>query len=283
MATLSLVRPAAPPAPAPRRAGWRAELALRFAPRRGRTALVGRQHRGPLLVQRPFYPEGEVCHCYVLHPPAGIVGGDRLDVALDLEPGSHALLTTPGATRFHFSRELEAAVEQQARLADGAVLEWLPQETLLFDGAHARAATRIHLQDGARFCGWEILGFGRPACGERFASGTVDFRFELYRGGRPLLLERLRGAGPPPGLRGYGAWGTFVLTGAGGAALATARDILAVAGDALCGATLIGDTLVGRGLAAGCESLRGAFIALWSALRPICLGRPAAAPRIWWT
>jgi urease accessory protein len=264
--------------------GWHAELALHFAARRGRTHLLTRHQRGPLLVQRPFYPEGDaVCHCYVLHPPAGIVGGDRLDVTLDLDPGAQALVTTPAATRWYFSRARQARLRQDARVAAGATLEWLPQETLLFDGAHARMATRIHLEGSARFCGWEVLGFGRPACNERFTTGTLDFRFELYRQGRPLLLERLRSRGAVAGLRDYAACATFFATSACQKALACARDVLGSASDALCAATLIGDTLVGRGLATHCEPLIRAFGSLWAAVRPLTLGRDAVPPRIWAT
>lgn len=264
-------------------AGWRAELRLRFARRRGRSLLAARQQSGPLLVQRPFHPEGDdVCHCYLIHPPAGIVGGDHLELAVEVEGEAQALLTTPAATRFYFSRGREACVAQEARVAAGAALEWLPQETLLFDGAHARLATRIHLEGNARFCGWEILAFGRPACAEVFRHGTIDFRFEIRRDGRPLLLERLRSAGAPAGLHGHTACATFIATAASEAALARARAILAGC-DALCGATLIGDTLVARGLASGCEPLKNAFAELWAGLRPLLSGHAAAPPRIWRT
>src|SRR5947208_642250 len=120
--------PGRPPA-----SGWQAELALRFARRRERTVVATRHQRGPLTVQRPFYPEGDgVCHTYLLHPPAGIVGGDDLRMTFALDPGTHALITTPAATRWYFSRGVDAQVYQRATLADGATLEWLPQETLLF-------------------------------------------------------------------------------------------------------------------------------------------------------
>jgi urease accessory protein len=264
--------------------GWPAELALRFAHRRERTVLAARHQRGPLTVQRPFYPEADgVCHTYLLHPPAGIVGGDDLRMIFELASDAHGLITTPAATRWYFSRGLEAQVRQHATLADGATLEWLPQETLLFDGAHARLATRIDLEGSARFCGWEILGLGRPACGESFVNGRIDFRFEVYRNGQPLLLERLRGAGGLAGLRGHAACATFLATPARAPDLEAAREVLAAAPDTLCAATLIGDVLVGRGLAARCEPLMTAFAKLWSAVRPLVLGRIAVAPRIWHT
>jgi len=237
------------------------------------------------LVQRPFYPEGEsVCHTYLLHPPASIVGGDDLCVNLDFGTRAHGLVTTPAATRWCFSHGLVARMRQRATLADGATLEWLPQETLLFDGAHARLSTRIDLDGGARFFGWEVLGFGRPACGEVFLDGRIDSRFEVYRNGRPLLLERMRsGIGGIPGLRGQAAYATCIATPADPSAVDAARRALGAAADALCGATLIGDVLVCRGIAARCEPLMAAFLRLWSTLRPSVLGRVAVPPRIWHT
>jgi len=100
--------------------GWQAELALRFAPRGDRTALVARRQRGPLTVQRPFYPEPQgICHTYVLHPPAGIVGGDDLRMTFDLETGAQALVTTPAATRWYFSKGIEARPSPTARRSNG--------------------------------------------------------------------------------------------------------------------------------------------------------------------
>lgn len=269
---------------APTHSGWRAELDLRFAPRADRTALVARRQHGPLTVQRPFHPEGPVCHTYVLHPPAGIVGGDDLRMTFALDPGAHALVTTPAATRWYFSNGREAQLAQRATVADGATLEWLPQETLLMTGAHARLATRIELAGGARFSGWEILGLGRPACDEPFRDGTIDFRFEITRDGTPLLLERLRGgADGLPGLRGHTACATFVATHADGAGVEAARAALAMASDTLGGVTLLGDLLVARAAAPRCEPLMAALAAVWTAVRPLTLGRVAAPPRIWHT
>jgi urease accessory protein len=155
--------------------GWAASLFLRYAVRGDRTALIERRHRGPLTVQRPFYPEkGGPCHTYLLHPPAGIVGGDDLEIVFELEADTNALVTTPGTTRWYYSDARLATSTETAYVTSGATLEWLPQETLLFDGANAKLTTRIELQGDAEVLGWEILGFGGPACGETFDNGTLD-------------------------------------------------------------------------------------------------------------
>ena len=78
--------------------GWQARLQLGCDPRLGASRLTRRQHVGPLTIQKPLYPEGpEVCHCILLHPPGGIVGGDRLEIELEVDAGARLLATTPGA------------------------------------------------------------------------------------------------------------------------------------------------------------------------------------------
>jgi urease accessory protein len=151
--------------------GWRAELSLGFTAepdeegRRGAagsaapaTRLTSRAHRGPLVVQRPFYPEGPgVPHVYVLHPPGGVVGGDSLRVEVSVGPRAHALVTTPAATKVYRTRGPRATQVQRLTVAAHAALEWLPQETILHDGAAIDLDTTVVLADGARFIGLETL------------------------------------------------------------------------------------------------------------------------------
>ena len=145
---------------------WQAELHLRFnadipphssekraangdaaQATHGRTRLVERRHKGPLVVQRPFWPEGDPCHVYLVHPPGGVVGGDELRIDAQLDPGAHALITTPAATKFYRCEGRISSQAQELRAA-GATLEWLPQENIFYRGADARTATRVHI-DGA--------------------------------------------------------------------------------------------------------------------------------------
>ena len=106
--------------------GWEASLELEFAARGARTVLSRRVSIGPLVVQRPFYPEGDVAHVYLVHPPGGVVGGDQLRVSVIAKDGAHALLTTPAATKFYRS-EGRVARQRQEIVADAASVEWLPQ------------------------------------------------------------------------------------------------------------------------------------------------------------
>jgi urease accessory protein len=266
--------------------GWLASLGLGFEPRGGRTVLTHRRHRGPLTVQRPFYPEGGVCHLYLLHPPGGIVGGDGLEVAVEIADGAHALLTTPGAAKLYRSAGPRATLHQRLRICNGAVLEWLPQENILFPGARVDMRTEVELTGDGRFIGWEMHCFGRPAVGERFACGSADLRLRLHRNGKPLLLERLRAEEAQSGLsalRGYPLCATLIASGASADDLEAVREGLPAPEGTPLGVTLVEDLLIARGLGHAVEPLRRFLITVWGILRPRLLGRPACPPRIWAT
>jgi len=270
-------------------AGWEARLALRFEQRAGRTVLAHRSHEGPLAVQKPFYPEGDVCHVYLLHPPGGVVGGDRLAIEIEVASDAHAVITTPAAGKFYRSAGHASMQEQRLSVAPGAVLEWLPQETILYARCRASLSTRVTLVPGARFIGWEILCLGRPAAGERFDAGVCRQRLELWCEDRPLLIERSTIAGgsallrAPWGFAGRTVSGTFLATPAGETMLAAVREAVAVEGDDLFSATLLDSVLLCRYLGDSAESARRCFTDAWRAVRPGLLGRAAQPPRIWRT
>ncbi|MGF1644109.1 MAG: urease accessory protein UreD [Thiotrichales bacterium] len=267
---------------------WRAELALDLRRRGDRTVLANRRQRGPLVVQRPFYPEGEVCHLYLLHPPGGVVGGDELQIDVDADEGSAALLTTPGATKFYRSSGALASQRVNLRVRRNATLEWLPQETIGFPGARVAARMQVELEVGAHFVGWDTVCLGRPAIGEAFALGWFDSRIEVRRGGVPLLHERLsidgvRGLSRASGLRGWPVTATFWATDVTEALLHHARAGLPNPENVRVGLTLLGDFLVARYVGDSTAEARGIFIKLWRLIRAEALGRAACLPRIWAT
>jgi urease accessory protein len=166
---------------------WHAELALRYQRRGERTVLAERRHDGPLVVQKPLYPEGDaVCHTIILHPPAGIVGGDELEISCDAAADAQVLLTTPGAGKWYRSAGPWAKQRLSFKVATGACLEWLPQETIVFDGALADMGSQINLSSGATYIGWEILCLGRAGSGERYEHGTCRLHTEIRRDGKLL-------------------------------------------------------------------------------------------------
>lgn len=269
--------------------GWRAHLDLGFAHDGRRTILSHRRHVGPLVIQKPFYPEGEPCHIYLLHPPGGVVGGDQIRLDVSLADTAHALLTTPAASKFYRSQANTAVLEQNFHVKAGATLEWLPQETILFADSHVRMQTKIDLQQGARFIGWELLCLGRPASGEKYSLGECQQRVSIWRDDMPLLIEttRLHGAASVLdqqwGLQGANVVGTCVAVGADKTVLQAVRDAAITIDQGCFTTTLINDVLVCRTLAMQAEPARNALIRAWQVIRPLILQREASAPRIWFT
>jgi urease accessory protein len=269
---------------------WRASLALQYERRLDRTVLAKRAHDGPLVVQKPLYPEGDaVCHTIVVHPPGGIAGGDELEIDVRLEPHSHALLTTPGAGKWYRSGGPWARMRVALTAKAGACVEWLPQETIVFDGALADLHTDIDLQGDARYIGWDILCLGRTGSGERYARGECRLSTRIRRDGKPLWLERGRieagGAllASPAGLGGRSVCGALAATIAAPAReLVTACRMVAPAtGEAAV--TLLPGLLVARYLGDSSESARGYFEEIWGRIRPAVAQRDAVTPRIWRT
>ena len=128
----------------PTQVPWRANLVLGYDRSGASTRLIRREHSGPLRVQKAFYPEGEaVCHTIVVHPPGGIVSGDELAIDVVASGGAHALLTTPGAAKWYRSTGKPARQHVRLLAAEGARLEWLPQEAIFYDNADAHLKRQI--------------------------------------------------------------------------------------------------------------------------------------------
>ena len=277
----------------PHSVGWNARLALDFAFDRGHTRLIRKGQSGPLAVQRPFFPEGPaICHVYLLHPPGGLVPGDALALTAHVGTEASALLTVPAATKIYRSDGRTARQDQCLSVAPGGTLEWLPQETILFDRAKARLSTRVELSPGANFIGWDLVCFGRPACGEDFSQGTCQQTLEVWRGDRPLLIERARYESEvlsaAYGLRGMPVVATFLACGPAldkdtiPGLLEKLRALKPVGND-LLSATMLGDLLVLRYLGGNAEHARQHLENAWRQVRPLLLSRPATPPRVWST
>ena len=278
------------PDPLPSPTAWHARLDLGFERRGGQTLLARRVHRGPLRVQKALYPEGpELCHALVLHPPAGIAGGDRLEIGVEIDAGAQALLTTPGAGKWY--RSAGAWAEQAVTIKVGAdgTAEWLPQESIVFDGAQARMGVSVELAEGARFIGLDMLCLGRRASGESFVHGSLRLASDIRLAGKPLWHERgqIDGGSPlltsPIGLAGYTVCATVLAAGSDSDAdtLAACRAAEPREVGAQWCVTAMPQLFVGRYLGHSAEAARGWFVALWQHLRPTLVGRPAAVPRIW--
>src|SRR3989441_1974085 len=194
-------------------APWKADLSLGFSCRNHKSLLTKRRSDGPLVVQKPLYPEGdEVCHAIVVHPPGGIAGGDEL--SLEVKSEGHALLTTPGAAKWY--RSAGPWAKQKLVFDVDGTLEWLPRETIVFDGALAQLECEIRLGSAARYVGWEIVCLGRTGSGERFNKGKIRTETRIHGDKNLVWIERgeIEAGGAlmrsPVGLAGCSVFGTLV-------------------------------------------------------------------------
>lgn len=294
-------------------ASWHGSLDLVFSYNGGNTVLAHDRVKAPLKVQRPFYPEGsEVCHSTILHTAGGIVGGDRLSLNICLEAQAKALITTAAAGRVYRTNGLAARQTIQMQVADGACLEWLPQETIVFDGAIYRQDLRVDLAPKASWLGWEMTRFGRSARGERFLQGDWRSHAEVWQQGRPLWIDRQWLPGredifnSPHGLAGQPVVASFAWIGQEVSpelvekvrslwdkpSLTLPDPLLSregqgkTGGDAYLSRGTVGVTRLTVGLlcryrGSSTVEVRNWFMEVWQLLRLSFLGRTNCTPRVW--
>ena len=271
---------------------WHGHLALdyRLDETNGRSVAHDR-HDGPLRVLKALYPEGPaVCHHVLMHPPGGIAGGDRLDIAIRVGAGAHALLTTPGATRFYRSAGEPALQAVDIVLQRDARLEWLPMAGIAHDGCLAENRVRFTLDAGASMIGADLLALGLPASAAPFARGRFAQHLEwpgqwLERGAIDAADARLLQS--PLGLGGRTVMATLWCA-SGSAFSAAQREALLDAARSDAGAAE-GSTVpharlvLWRALGDSIEPLWARATALRARWRRLCWNLDAAPPRVWAT
>jgi urease accessory protein len=270
---------------------WLARLELRVGAVDGASRLLGNRHQGPLRVQKALYPEGPgVCHAILVHPPGGIKAGDRLEVDARVAAGAHAFFTAPGATKWYRGEDARDGKDGTAQQSvvlhadDGAALEWLPQETIYFNGARAVQRHSVHLTGSARYVGCEVMCFGRQASGETFARGELRLHNDIWRDGSLLWFEQGRidpaTLAGPFGLNGATVCATLVAVGA---ALPAPLQHQIRQLDPALGASQVKSVFIARLLCSDSEHARRVMTGVWQLLRPHVIERPALLPRIWAT
>ena len=272
--------PAARPPPAAlERARGEARVAFRFD---GGNRLAENFQSGCAKVRFPTVFDDGPAEVVLLNTAGGLTGGDRLSVAVSAGAGSRVSASTQAAERIY--RALEDAAEVTTRLTvdAGASLDWLPQETILFDRSRLTRRLDIDVHPGARLLAVEAIVLGRAAMGERVRSVELHDSWRVRRGGRLAFADGLRIDGDSVATLAGKA------TGNGAAALATvlmvapdaeawlerARSVLA---DAQCeaGVSACNGMLTARLLAADGFALRIDLTRLIEALRGTTM------PRTW--
>jgi urease accessory protein len=160
----------------------------------GRTVMNVREQRPPMQVVRAF-PNADGAVLVHLHNlSGGVLGGDQLELAVEVGPRAQAQLTTTGATRLYRSRSdgLAAAQCTRVRVAEEGLLEYVPDAIIPFAGSNYQQHTTIELAPGAGLFWWETVAPGREARGEYFEYQLFQTRLDITTCGKPLALERVR-------------------------------------------------------------------------------------------
>lgn len=282
------------PAPA---ASWQGKLDLGFACRpnvdgSNKTILSHSQVQAPLKVQRPFYPEGDaVCHSVILHTAGGLVGGDQLAVTVQLASNTQALITTAAATKVYRSQGCESQQVTHLCVSPGACLEWLPQETIVFNGALYRQHLKVDLAKTATWVGWDITRLGRTARGERFDRGEWRSKTEVWQNDRLLWIDPqwIQGGSEMMnslhGLAGHPVMGSFAWLGQE-VSREEVEHIRSSGRKQDLGTGQIGVTRLPTGLLCryrghSTAEARQWFRTVWALIRPKYLGRAVCPSRVW--
>ncbi|AKM32812.1 urease accessory protein UreD [Pandoraea faecigallinarum] len=274
--------------------GWHAGLTLGFVRHDTRTVLATRRHTGPLVVQKSLHPEGPgICHAVVVHPPGGIAGGDALTIDVEVGANAHAVLTTPGATKWYKSQGRFGTQDITLAVRDGAKLDWLPLENIVFEHADARQRITVRLGENATAIGWDATLLGRQASGEQWTQGRWRSNFELRDAQERLLWaeQAVLGADDAQRAGATGLAGFSVFAALWAVAPACTRALAESLAEGLpfddrirAGVTCLpGNVLVLRVLSHDMEAARQLLIAHWLKLRPLVHGAPAEPLRIWST
>jgi urease accessory protein len=270
---------------APRHQRADGSLALTFA-RAGDATVLGRvEQRSPCRVLFPRPAAGGAPLAVLVNISGGLAGGDRMQVAVQIGTGAAATVTTQAAEKIYRSLDDDARVETRLAVADDARLEWLPQESILFDGACLDRRIAAAVGRGGRLIACETLVFGRAARGETMTRGRVCEFWRIECEGRLAWVDRLGLSGAIAaqldgmGFGGARALATAVYAGPQAAALLPLARAAAEAEGG--GATVVNGVLVTRLLGARPTRVREGLVRLLRVLRLAAFGTVEAAPPLW--
>ncbi|MCJ8313993.1 MAG: urease accessory protein UreD [Saccharospirillaceae bacterium] len=283
---------------------WKANLSLTISPRPNKSVLSKCHHYGPLRVQRPFYPESDLCpHLYILHPPGGFVAGDDISISVHALSGAQCLLTTPAAGKFYGAKNRTESQYQKTTLNidSNASIEWLPQETIVFDSAKANNQCNINVQKSSTLFYWETFCLGRLKSGETFSSGFINQNIQIYCADKLIHIEKnqLNALSDiyksPAGFNNQPVFGSMISFSAAYLLKENIKLIELLEKELFdlseiaktdeqpfkIALTQKNELLIARFLGSNAAKAQQLYKFIWQRLRPIAKNVPACPPRIW--
>ncbi|MBM3554544.1 MAG: urease accessory protein UreD [Alphaproteobacteria bacterium] len=259
---------------------------LRFVQAEGRTRLAHLYQRAPCRLLVPDAEPGELLSLAQVTTSGGLAGGDRLDLMIGAGPGARGQVVGAAAEKIYRAVDEPCRIATRLEVGAGAYLEYLPQETILFEGARLARRIDIDIAPEGRLLAADMLVYGRQARGEEFTTGQMRDRWHLRRAGRLVWVEATDLLGSDlafaqkAGLGGAKASASVLYVGKDGAAfLERARALVAEAWRA--GVTWLDGLLLARWLDDDPQRLRRQVSDYLAAARGALLGLPAAVPRLW--
>jgi urease accessory protein len=254
----------------------------------GATRLALLEQRTPLRVLFPRAPAGEVPELVLINTGGGIVGGDRLAIEVVAGAGTRLRATSQAAEKVYRSAGPASTLQIRLSVGPDAWLEWLPQETILFDRCSFRRQLLLELAPSAQALAGEITVLGRAAHGERLRSGSIRDRWQVHSHGRLLWADTLRLEGGletclegPFGFAGARASALLVYAGEdAGRWLEPARALIG-GGGVSAGVSCLPGVLIARWLGPDAALLRRAYGAFAARLRALIAGLPERLPTVW--
>jgi urease accessory protein len=182
------------------------ESRVAFAVRDGATRLADLYQRDPCRVMFPEPEPGEPPQAILLTTSGGVTDGDSLKMAIEVGPGARAVAATQAAEKIYRAAKggghcsMDIAVD----VGEGASLDWLPQETIVFEGARLKRRTVADVAPGGALLACEMVVLGRAASGERFTGGLLLDSWSVRRAGKLVWTDTLRVEGETPTGAGFG-------------------------------------------------------------------------------
>jgi urease accessory protein len=255
-----------------------------FAHIEGETRLKHLYQSDPCRILFPRQADGAPKEAVIVTTSGGVVGGDRLTFEIGASADCVATVTTQAAEKIYRAAGADSEINVTVSANDCGFLEWMPQETILFDGARLRRRTRLDINGSARVLAGEIVVFGRRARNEKFTYGFLHDAWRIFRDGRLVWADALHLKGAIDeqisdlhAFDGAAAVATAIYTAPDAAThLRTARGLI---GDG--GASCVDGVLVIRMVNADAAALRADFAQFWKIFRHETAGLPATLPRVW--
>jgi urease accessory protein len=275
---------------APAFAGVHGIARIGYARSDGQSRLATLEQHSPLRVLFPRPVAGDPPVAALVTTSGGLVGGDRLDVSVTVGSGASLLAIGQAAEKVYRSLGNDCLVDVRLDVSAGGWLEWLPQETILFEGARLRRGTALDVAEDGRALAGEMLVFGRVARGETVTHGLVRDAWTVRRNGRLVWADALHMDSDDiaycleaqAGFAGARACATAVYVGPDAAGHLDLARTLTVQDGVRAGATLCGTVLVARWLGADPASVRRAFEKFWTGFRAAAGQLPPRLPRLWY-